>query len=229
MVEFGTHNHREDSDIVRFDDRAGGRIATGHLLAMGHERIAFLGHHTREPRPTNYFWSVEREVGWMESMRAAGRNTEGLSFLPEVSERWPFEAILSGPEQCALAYEVARDFLLPRRDITAVVAANVIAAEGLYSALAESDIPEADWPAVVCFDDVTSGSRAVITCVRLPWDEIGRTAAQLLWDRNHGQEAAPARQILVPMRLIARLTCRPDKSSHLMIASGSHLLTGALS
>ena len=60
---------------VSIDDVAGGRLATSHLLDLGHERIAFIG----EP-PRNPLWFVAsrlREQGYSEALLARRDSTCG--------------------------------------------------------------------------------------------------------------------------------------------------------
>ena len=68
--------------MVVTDDVEGGRIATGHLLALGHERIAFIGD---EPdNPFGFTASPARERGYREMLRAAGLpvRTEHVRYGP---------------------------------------------------------------------------------------------------------------------------------------------------
>jgi DNA-binding LacI/PurR family transcriptional regulator len=61
--------HRHDRvPSVCGDDVAGGRLATRHLLALGHERIAFAG----GPDPI----SARRRAGYEAAMTAAGRRVD---------------------------------------------------------------------------------------------------------------------------------------------------------
>ena len=55
---------------VVIDDRNGGRIATEHLLTLGHERIAFIGEPARNP--FGFVSSRHREAGYTDALTAAG-------------------------------------------------------------------------------------------------------------------------------------------------------------
>ena len=57
----------------------------------------------------------------------------------------------------------------------------------------------------------------MVSYLRLPWDDVGRAAAQLLWERKTGRLAGQAAQRLVPMQLIPRLTCHRKRSSRLVV------------
>jgi DNA-binding LacI/PurR family transcriptional regulator len=120
-----------------------------------------------------------------------------------------------------VSQQLAKEQLVSRRDITAIVTANSIAAEGLFAALDEANIPSQVRPAILCFDDVQSVGKSVVSYLRLPWDEVGRMAAQVLWERKTGQLSGPPQQRLVQMRLIPRLTCHPKRANSALTRSQS--------
>lgn len=188
-------------DRVEFDDRAGGREVTEHLLAEGHRHIAFLGLHTA--RGEGPEWSRERESGWRDCLEERGLATR--AFHPDQAPRaYDYEDSL----RCAR--RAARDLvgaLARGEELTAVVAANDGAALELLELLRAQNVPRANWPALVGFDNDARLSDHLLTSLRLPWEEVGRTAAQLLWQRHQGK-ASGAQHRLVPMKLIPRLTCR---------------------
>lgn len=189
-------------DIVDFDNVRGGQQATQHLLDLGHQRIAFLALHHSDDDTGIFTWSKEREEGWRSALTNGGHATARLAFHPMTLPNFGM------CEQRAAAHE-ASEALLKDEGITAVVAANSVAAEGLFEALREARIPGSKWPAVVCFDSVQFSGRdeaAHVTALRLPWEDVGRSAADLLWERGTGQLAETPTKRLVPMRLITRLT-----------------------
>jgi len=193
-------------DVIGFDDEGGGRAATEHLLALGHTRIAFVGLHL-SGRADLFAWSQTRENGWREMMERCGQSWEGLAFHPNT------QGDSQGVhDQAPLAQEAARKYVAEAtsKGITAVVAANVFGARALFRALQEAKIPKASWPSVVCFDSLDDLDSHAISALRLPWDEVGRAGAQLVWDRSHGKISGPSRAQLLPLPLIPRLTCRPD-------------------
>ena len=213
-VEFGELGaHGTSSDRLRFEDAAGARQATAHLIAQGHRGIAYLAMHTRDGQPQSFVWSEERQNGWREVMEAAGIETTGLSICPQAPASRPLGDAWSNPMQYEVTYAAVRRHIVGRREITAVLTANVIAAAALIAALRDVGVAEEQWPAMVCFDDVTFEASAVMTYMSLPWDELGRAAAQLLWERSSGQTSGPPQQRLVPMRLIRRLSCDQIRSS----------------
>ncbi len=216
-VVFGHSQQPGDGpDQVSFDDVNGGRLATQHLIQKGHRRIAYLALHVPGQVSEVFFWSAEREEGWRQAMAAAGLPAEELAYHPVT-------AVEPHPtEQTQRAAVIARA-LVRRPDITAVVAANDVAARGLFRALRAAHIPPDSWPAVVGFDNQPNVHNYVVTSLRLPWDEVGRTAAQLLWERHTGRLAGAPAQRQVPLRLFPRLTSRAgwphQASSAVLVAS----------
>jgi DNA-binding LacI/PurR family transcriptional regulator len=74
-------------------------------------------------------------------------------------------------------------------------------------------VPREKWPAIVGFDNLTSAQGQVLTSLRLPQEELGRTAADLLWERRHGLLTGPPVHRRAHMSLLPRLSCRTGWSS----------------
>lgn len=201
-------------DGVLFDDCDGGRQAAEHLLAAGHEKIAFLAVHAPD-EPGEFRWSAERERGWRQSMTEAGKSCDGMVFHPSRPHLVPADkrGWVPGSEQVAAAREAAGRLLqyIRARQVTAVVAANFYAALAFFNLLEETAVAPDLWPAVVCFDSFGELDNHVISALNLPWYEVGKAGAQLLWERNVGRLRGPGIVRRVPMQLIPRLTCRPDR------------------
>ena len=82
------------------DDVAGGRLATGHLIALGHRRIGFVGDMTsgKPPAGLGFTSSADRQRGYQRALAAAGIDAEdGLIRL--------------GPHDTAVAAEHAAQLL----------------------------------------------------------------------------------------------------------------------
>jgi hypothetical protein len=187
-------------DFVSFDDEGGARLATQHLVSLGHKRIGFLGFKS-ESANEELDWVRVREKGWRESLHDAGLPHHDLSFE-------------AGSESAAgFAMRDDLPHRLVRARVSAVVAANDRVALALLRTLRESPLPEYQWPSIIGFDDEPELAAHLVTSLRLPWDELGRAAADLLWERSRGQLEGAATHRRVPMRLIPRLTCRKDWSS----------------
>jgi DNA-binding LacI/PurR family transcriptional regulator len=192
-------------DTIYFDDADGARQATRHLIQHGHSKIAFLGLHGSGTPHELYVWSYRREQGWRETMAESGFRTTRLCFLPESDP--------AGYGQEVAAATAAASALVLREDITAVVAADDHAVLGLLAALGEAKVDHARWPAIVGFDDLPEVQSYVLTSVRLPWEELGVQAAELLWRRKTARLTGPAQGYQVRMKLIPRMSSRKDWSA----------------
>ncbi len=190
------------SDCVSFDDIGGGAMAAHHLWQNGHRNIAFLALHS-EGDGGIIPWSLRREIGWRQALEQAGGETEGLAFYPKQTSAFSIADQRRASREAALQ-------LVGRNDITAVLAVNALAAEVLFETFLEANWPIEKWPAIVCFDTAPGTGRSVVSYLRLPWENIGKEVAQILWERRTGRLTGPAVQRLVPMRLIPRLSCRSD-------------------
>lgn len=200
-VRIGSHwREGEELDLLSFDDEDGGYRAARHLIERGFKSIAFLGVHVPTLAASAKEWSSERERGFVRALSEAGLPFHGMAFWPECE---------SDDAQGAtrIGHELARA-MLGRGDVRAVVAANDAVAMGVLQGLREAGVPRDEWPAIVAFDNSEAARRHNITSLHLPWDEIGREATDLLWQRAHGQLAPGRQHRAVPMRLIPRLSCR---------------------
>ncbi len=197
----GNWRPNERLDLLAFDNEDGGHRATNHLIERGFKSIAYLGVHVSPLASSAKEWSSERENGWARALGEAGLPYHGMAFWPQNE----------ADDDAEGAREIGRSFadeLLKRGDIRGVVAANDAVALGLIDALCEADIARDEWPAIVAFDNSPEARRHNITSLHLPWDEIGREAADLVWSRAHHQLPPEHQYRAVPMRLIPRLSCR---------------------
>ncbi len=166
------------------DDRAGMRLATEHLLRLGHRRIAFVGAGRRNSVSTGRF------EGYARTMAKAGLATEHLPCITDIGE----------------ASQVAQ--ALPASGPTALVCFNDSVAFGVMLGLMRAGRrPGAD-VAVTGFDDIREAAAwyPSLTTVRVGPGEIGQAAARVLLRQMTEPGPAPAREILTP-RLMVRESC----------------------
>ncbi|MFL5807088.1 MAG: LacI family DNA-binding transcriptional regulator [Roseiflexaceae bacterium] len=171
-------------DSVTVDNRADTRAAVQHLMAHGHQRIAFLGdQHT--------IWTAaERHLGYVEALAAAG-----LPLDPRLVRR-DIRGI-DAAEQAAI--ELLGGHAAP----SAFFAAQNLITIGVIRAL-----QRLGWHhriALVGFDDFLLADLldpGVSSVVQDP-AALGRPAAELLFARIGGDHSPP-RHIVVPTRLVAR-------------------------
>ena len=170
------------------DDVAGGRLAAEHLLALGHERIAFVG--DVEPNEYGFTSSARRRAGYEAGLRDAGLAPE-----PALVRRVPHGR---GPAQRA-----ARALLALREPPSAIFAASDEQALGVLGAAAEAGVPVPGRLSVVGFDDVEVARWAGLTTVAQPLEASGAQAADLVLAAIAG---APTRSRRLPLTLVPRVS-----------------------
>ena len=177
---------------IAVDDVAGGEIASRHLIALGHRRIALIG----DPPPEFRFdWSRDRTRGYERALAAAGI---------EVREDY----VREGTRLPHVARAVAAELLsLPERP-TAVFAASDTQAIGVLEAARTLGISVPGELSVIGFDDIEVASYVGLTTVRQPLVESGRRGARILLDVLAGRSVAPLRELL-PLELVVRSTTGP--------------------
>jgi DNA-binding LacI/PurR family transcriptional regulator len=173
---------------VHTDDVAGGRLATEHLLELGHERIAFLGDF--EHNYHGFTSSAMRRVGYQEALCSAGLDVD-LQLVRRASH---------GREPAAV---LTRELLDLADSPTAIFAASDTQAMGVLEAADELGVAVPDDLAVVGYDDIEIARYAGLTTIAQPLEESGAVGAHLLLSTLEGGEVA-GRQL--PVRLVVRST-----------------------
>jgi LacI family transcriptional regulator len=170
---------------LTMDDERAARLATEHLVELGHRRIGFIS------GSDEYSLSQWRVDGWRSAMKAAGLSSAGLlakgdfTFASgEIAARHllglaePPTAIIASSDQMALAtLEVARDLGL-------AVAADL---------------------SLISFDDTPIARFAVppLTSVDQPIAATASRAVELIIDMQRGNEL-PDQPVVVPAALVRR-------------------------
>ncbi|MBH0097822.1 LacI family DNA-binding transcriptional regulator [Salinibacterium sp. NSLL150] len=177
---------------VRLEDEAGMRLATEHLIELGHTRIGYAG-----GVPTSES-GQRRLAGFLEAMAAAKLTVE-----PELVADFGYY-----PKQGAQALDAMAELSTPP---TAVVVANINAAHGVLSEARRLGIRVPEDMSIVAMHDTWTAEIAwpPLTCVRLPLYELGRAAMASLWD-NINSGTAEDRVIADPApELIVRESTAP--------------------
>jgi DNA-binding LacI/PurR family transcriptional regulator len=174
------------------DDVAGGRAAAGHLIALGHRRIGFVGDtaFSRPPAGLGFTSSARRLRGYTEALAAAGIGAE-----PALIRR--------GPHDTAVAAEQAAQLLKSPAPPSAIFAASDTQAIGVLAAADRLGVPVPDGLSVVGFDDIESAAFLGLSTVRQPLSRSGTEGARRLCALLRGEKVRPTRQEL-PIELMAR-------------------------
>lgn len=171
-----------EADAVLVDNDRGGYLATEHLIAHGHTRIAMLV-------APSFYTTGQRAKGYRRALRAAG-----LPFDPSLAVTLPAGSV-------AAAEAATRDLLRRRDRPTAVFATTNFLCEGVLRA----QYRDGRRLAVVGFDDFRLADLlpSPATVVAADPGEVGRRATQLLLRRIAGDDS-PVRREIVPVSLIRR-------------------------
>jgi LacI family transcriptional regulator len=173
-----------EADSVTVDNGEAARTAVRHLVAHGHQRIAFLSH-LRSTRT-----AVDRRAGYVDGLAAAAIPPDPHLIRQDIQ----------GVED---AEEVALQLLDSEDPPTALFTAQGIIAIGAIRALHRRGLQHR--VALISFDDfpladlVDPGLSVVAQDPR----SLGRTAAELLFARIDG-DRSPAKHVMIPTRLIPR-------------------------
>ncbi|MGW0893961.1 LacI family DNA-binding transcriptional regulator [Saccharopolyspora sp. NPDC002578] len=169
--------------VVAVDQRDGGRQATEHLLALGHETVWHIS------GPDGWFETEAREQSWRAALEERG------AAVPPV---------LRGDWSPRSGYEAGRKLLrYPGAD--AVFAANDQMALGLLRALSEAGRSVPGDVRVVGFDDVPEAAyySPPLTTVRQDFLALGRMTCDQLLRLVEGAADVPDRSI-VAAELVVR-------------------------
>jgi len=174
----------------------GGRLATEHLLALGHRRIAIISGEAMLP------CSRDRIAGYRAVLEDAGIPVDPAFIRPgRFVQQTGYE------QTCALL-----DLAQPP---TAIFAGNDTQALGVYSALRARGLSVPDTMSVVGFDDVPVASiiTPALTTVRQPLVEMGRVATTMLL-RLIAEEPLDSNRVELTTTLIHRESTAPLNYSY---------------
>ena len=175
---------------IAVDDMAGARVATEHLIDLGHRRIGYISDYLDDPFGT--FFSRHRYLGYCEALEAAG--------IP-VEDRYLREGIQSraGGRQMAL------DLLQLPDPPTAIFAFSDEIALGILEAARELKLNVPHDLSVVGYDDIELAHFAQLTTVRQHLFESGVRGVQLLFDEIKNPNVSPT-CLKLPTELVIRNT-----------------------
>lgn len=187
-VVLGTRSTRpEGMPVIASDENAGGRLATEHLLGLGHRCAVFIG----APGAS----AGARERGYLEAMAAAG--------LEPVVER-------AGGTTEQAARETIAEMLERGERPSALVAANDRMAVGAFGALRRVGLSVPQDVSVVGYDNspLAAYDYVSLTSVESGALDLGRTAGKTLVELMEGG-ARSADTVLHPPRVVIRGSSTP--------------------
>ena len=179
------------------DDVAGGRLATAHLLSLGHRKIGFVGDAMRGAAAASrlglgFISSQHRLTGYRQALTAAD-----VGYDPAMVRR--------GPHGPANAEALAAELLaLPDRP-SAIFAASDTQAMGVLAAADRCGIGVPGQLSVIGFDDIDLAAPLGLSTVRQPLGDSGAEAARRLCALMRGERVTPLRQQLA-LEVVQRST-----------------------
>src|SRR5580704_15654509 len=173
---------------VAIDEVLGARLATRHLLELGHESVWHVS------GPEGWLGTDARIRGWREELTAARRVAHEI-----VAGDW------SSKSGYRAGLEIVRN-----REITAVFVANDQMALGVLQALQQNGLTVPGDVSVVGFDDIPESAYFLpsLTTVRLDFTELGRRCAEHVLAMIRGGQLSPTPP-LEPRLLVRSSTGAP--------------------
>jgi LacI family transcriptional regulator len=173
-------------DFAGADNEAGTCLATEHLIAQGHKRIAFLG---------------RAGAGLVYERRLAGYNRAMKKHKLGVDPAW----LIDVPPTRAGGRDGIRQVLDLRNAPRAAVCYNDIVAFGALSGLGERGLQAGRDFSLIGFDGVaaTEHSNPPLSTMDVEPGALGQTAADVLLRRIRAPGSAPVRHLALP-RLVVR-------------------------
>jgi LacI family transcriptional regulator len=174
---------------IDVDGAAGAQLATEHLLAEGHDRIAWLGWEKSSRI------GEDRRSGWTRAMRAAGRDTAGLGVR-----------ITDNVD----AARMAAHELLEDRSITGFACASDTIGIGVLHALAERGLRPGEDVGVVGFDDSLAAQVVWpgLSSVRQPLEQVAVEVVTLLRKVVDEEPLEVRGTMLTPSLVVRRSSAR---------------------
>lgn len=185
-----------ESTGINFDARAGARMATEHLISVGHRKIAFA------TLPRNRWTRTEMHEGYRGALLVAGLPYEASL----VYERLPENIGPHDDLELAAGRAIAEAFLADGCPATAIVCINDMLAIGVIKTLLRSGVRVPEDVSVFGYDDIpfAHAFEPSLTTVHYPAVETGRLAALMMLENMGGKET----ELLLSMQLTPKLIIR---------------------
>ncbi|WP_406180722.1 LacI family DNA-binding transcriptional regulator [Streptomyces canus] len=177
------------SAVVGADGLVAARLATEHLLSLGHRTVWHI------PGPHDWWAARDRVRGWRDALAAAGAPEPPL---PVEGDWSPASGYAAGRQLAGLS------------DVTAVFAANDDMAIGALRAFVEAGLSVPGDVSVVGFDDIPAAAYLFppLTTVRQDFTAVADRAVEVLIAMIEGGPA-PAERTDVPVQLTVRASSGP--------------------
>jgi LacI family transcriptional regulator len=180
---------------VAVDDVLGGDLAVSHLLATGHERIAYIG------GPPAIRQVADRYEGARRALARAGLPPEAMAVID------------AGSLNVAAGQKAGAEIVaLPARERpTAVFCGNDLVALGFLQEMTRSRVRVPEDISIVGYDDIDFAAAAAVplTSVRQPRQQLGRSAARMLIEESAADDSHQHQQVIFEPQLVVRQSTSP--------------------
>jgi DNA-binding LacI/PurR family transcriptional regulator len=175
---------------VIYDQVQGGRLATQHLIDLGHQRLAEIS------GPLHNHDGHDRHISWLATLRDSG-----LPPGPSVEGDFTIES----------GHELMHRLLDEGADFTGVVVGNDSMALGAYTALRERGLRVPEDISIVGFDDIPESAHLVprLTTVRQDFHLLGRLAVEYVVSMIENPDTPVHQRVLQPSLIVRDSTSFP--------------------
>lgn len=174
---------------VLYDQQHGAKLATEHLIQLGHHHIAEIS------GPLQNHDGCDRHEAWIETMHKHGLETD---------------MTIEGDYSIESGYHCMQTLLEEEASFTAVFIGNDSMAIGAHTALREHGLRVPEDVSMVSFDDVPEAAHFVpkLTTVRQDFQLLGRLAVEYVINMIENPDT-PIHQRVIQPELIVRDSTRP--------------------
>jgi len=175
-------------DSVLVENHSGSKRMVQHLIEHGHKSIAFMG------LSRGVYTINARFQGYRKAMAEAGLETDAC-----------FECETMEATVAAIASRLKQ-----KTPPTAYFTSNTLATRFVFAALLQLGVRIPADAALAGFDDfeLADLTSPPLTVVRQPVEEMGRAAAEQLFERlERGETSEAGKRIVLPVELVLRRSC----------------------
>lgn len=210
-------------DLVRIENETGIALAINHLIALGHERIVYLG-------PASSANAAERLSGYRDVMRThglasrvissdfteTGGHRAAIELLPELDAELGVRVDAEAEPGIGLGAGVDAELgsasaATPVRSPTALICANDHCAIGALQTLVRAGIRVPEDMSVIGFDDSSAAALPFVrlTSVRPDPDQMAKLAIDQIHTRLENPTARPSSAAITPTLTVRGSTAAP--------------------
>lgn len=183
-------HHHTEIDCYYWDNAAGTKAAIGHLVAMGHERIAMIRAYT------DSHLQLQRVRGFCTALKAGGLVADESLIQSGTTKK-------HGGFSEEHGFEAMQRLLRLRPVPTAVFASSDVQAIGAWKAIRESGLTVPGDIALVGYDDIKTSYYVGLSSVDQDMERVGRLAAERLLFRldNFGTRERVDHRVIPELRI----------------------------